>query len=466
MLLQTTPDRDLGTRSLTDEVVLDDVPVLGTLPPWLQGTLLRNGPARFEAGEGGMRHWFDGLAMLHRFSIADGHVSYANRFLRTKAFAAAEEGVVGYREFASDPCRTLFNRVASLFVQNDISDNAVVNMARLGDRFIAMSETPLPVVFDPMTLQTLGIDDRPPAQLPTAHPHIDAASGDIINAAVHLGPRSDYRLYTRSATGGTKALAKIAVRRPAYLHSFGLTSRFIVMTLGPLTVEPTALALSGRPFIENYRWRPRQGTQFIAVERATGRVAGRWETDPLFVFHHINAFEESCDLVVDLCAYPDAQVIDDLYLDRLRAGAAVSQARPRRFRLPLSGGAVTEQLLADVELELPRIDDSRNTLPYKVVWGTSRVEDFADALVRLDVKAGETVTWHEPGCRPGEPVFVKRPCATAEDDGVLLSLVLDSRQGHSSLLVLDAATMDEVARAELPHHIPFGIHGQFYDDIG
>ena len=28
-----------------------------------------------------MRHWFDGFAMLHRFGIADGEVSYANRFL-------------------------------------------------------------------------------------------------------------------------------------------------------------------------------------------------------------------------------------------------------------------------------------------------------------------------------------------------------------------------------------------------
>ena len=38
-----------------------------------------------------MRHWFDGLAMLHRFSFADRAVSYANRFLETRAYRAAKE---------------------------------------------------------------------------------------------------------------------------------------------------------------------------------------------------------------------------------------------------------------------------------------------------------------------------------------------------------------------------------------
>ena len=33
--------------------------------------------------------------------------------------------------------------------------------------------------------------------------------------------------------------------------------------------------------------------------------------------------------------------------------------------------------------------------------------------------------------------------------------------GNSFLLVLDARDLSELARAEAPHHIPFGFHGQF-----
>ena len=55
----------------------------------------------------------------------------------------------------------------------------------------------------------------------------------------------------------------------------------------------------------------------------------------------------------------------------------------------------------------------------------------------------------------------ERAGAEDEDDGVLLSVVLDSRTERSFLLVLDARSLEELARAEVPHHIPFGFHGQF-----
>src|SRR5262249_25545996 len=110
-------DRGLaaGFDSLDREVRVESLPLHGRLPDWLRGTLLRTGPGKWEASGGGMRHWFDGLAMLHRFAFADGQVSYANRFLRTRAYRAIEEtGAIGYSEFATDPCRSLFSRVMSV----------------------------------------------------------------------------------------------------------------------------------------------------------------------------------------------------------------------------------------------------------------------------------------------------------------------------------------------------------------
>src|SRR5439155_17768149 len=105
-----------GFDSLTDETHLDGLPVRGELPPWLQGSLLRTGPAKWEVGDRAMNHWFDGFAMLHRFSFADGDVSYANRFLESRAYRAArDEGRIAYSEFATDPCRSLFQRVSAMF---------------------------------------------------------------------------------------------------------------------------------------------------------------------------------------------------------------------------------------------------------------------------------------------------------------------------------------------------------------
>uniref|UniRef100_A0A8C7KLB8 Carotenoid-cleaving dioxygenase, mitochondrial n=1 Tax=Oncorhynchus kisutch TaxID=8019 RepID=A0A8C7KLB8_ONCKI len=50
--------------------------VLGTIPPWIQSSLLRNGPGKFEFGNQHYNHWFDGMAMLHQFKIEDGKVTY------------------------------------------------------------------------------------------------------------------------------------------------------------------------------------------------------------------------------------------------------------------------------------------------------------------------------------------------------------------------------------------------------
>ena len=47
---------------------------------------------------------------------------------------------------------------------------------------------------------------------------------------------------------------------------------------------------------------------------------------------------------------------------------------------------------------------------------------------------------------------------------MILSVVLDPSAGRSFLLVLDAETFEERARAEAPHHIPLGFHGSFFGE--
>jgi len=460
----TTPA--LGFQTLEQERTIDSLECSGELPSWLSGSLLRTGPAKFEVGEQRMRHWFDGLAMLHRFTIGDGEVSYGSRFLESRAYrAATERGRMGYGEFATDPCRSLFKRVQTLFAPGDaISDNANVNVARLGERFVAMTETPLPVQFDATTLRAAGTAYRAPGQLTTAHPHLDRAGGGMLNYAAKLGPRSSYRFFALApGEQRPRVLASLPVKEPAYMHSFGLTERYFVLAEFPYVVNPLALALSGRPYIENYRWKPERGTRFTLVERAGGKSVAVFEGEPCFAFHHVNAYEEGDDVVLDVCAYADPGIVSDLYLERLRAGKPVSGAALTRFRLSRAGGTASSRQLAAEDIELPRINYARcNERPYSYVWGNGTgAGGWLERIAKVDIRSGATISWSQPGCYPGEPVFVAEPGAQAEDQGVLLSVVLDAQAGRSFLLVLDAAELTELARAAVPHHIPFGFHGQF-----
>jgi carotenoid cleavage dioxygenase-like enzyme len=410
-----------------------------------------------------MNHWFDGLAMLHRFSIADGGVSYANRFLESKAYRAAEEtGEINYSEFATDPCRSLYQRVTAMFSPK-ISDNANVSLAKLGERFIAMTETPIPVEFDPDTLAAAGVAYELPGMLTTAHPHVDRATEGMLNYAAKLGPRSSYRFFLlRPDRSQPEVIASRAVRRPAYMHSFGLTERWLVLAEFPFVVNPPSLVLSGRPYIENYSWQPELGTRFLLFDRTSGESVGPFEADARFGFHFVNAYEDGDEVVADICTFPDAGIVRDLYLERLRQGKPIARPSLERFRISPRAGTVAIEQLIDESLELPRINYGRfNERPYRYAWGVGTDGIWLDRIVRADVTERRATTWREDGCYPGEPVFVTGPQAGGEDDGVLLSVVLDARKGNSFLLVLDAASLGELGRAEVPHHIPFGFHGQF-----
>jgi beta,beta-carotene 9',10'-dioxygenase len=105
------PPYYLGFTTLASETRVDALPLRGVVPGWLKGTLVRTGPARFEVGNRTYNHWFDGLAMLHGFGFASGRVSYANRYLQSRSYQEAmARGTISRGEYATDPCRTLFQR--------------------------------------------------------------------------------------------------------------------------------------------------------------------------------------------------------------------------------------------------------------------------------------------------------------------------------------------------------------------
>jgi beta,beta-carotene 9',10'-dioxygenase len=314
----TNPSK--GFETLEDEVEIDELPLEGKLPGWLSGSLVRNGPAKFEVGKQRMRHWFDGLAMLHRFSFAGGRVSYASRYLQSRNYAEAHrQGKIAYSEFATDPCRVLFSRVQSLFSPEAIPDNANINVAELGERMIAMTETAIPVEFDRETLAAAKAPLTAPGHLSTAHPHFDTSEskggkqGAMLNYAVRLGPLSSYRFFSVDpATLETKVINSWPVAQPSYVHSFGITERWLILAEYPFVVNPARSILAGRPYIENYRWRPERGTRFSLMDRESGELRRGFKTEACFAFHHVNAFERDDEVVVDLCAFDDPQLIEDL----------------------------------------------------------------------------------------------------------------------------------------------------------
>ncbi len=465
----------LGYTSLDKEVTLDSLPIGGTIPTWLSGSLLRNGPGKFEVGSETFKHWFDGFAMLHRFTFQNGNVSYENKFLQSEAYKISmQEGHIAFGQFATDPCKAAFKGMITESVNANVTINKVA-----GD-YVAMTETPLPIAFDPHTLETLGVvhyDDTLVGHHGSAHPHYDFINKMSVSYMTEFYMPSVFKVYgIKDGEHKRTMIGSYPVMEPAYLHSFGMTEHYVVIAEYPYRVNPLDILQSGKPFIENYTWRPQEPAKFIVMSKADGSIVGQYEVEAFFAFHHINAFERDGQVIVDISTYPDASSIHSLYLDQIRNATthhepSEVQNETRRYYLPLSGDEKAGyELLSEYGIELPTVNYRRyNARDYGVAYGIGldkhKQEAFTNLLLRVDVREKTTKLWSEEHCYPGEPIFAETPNPKAEDDGVILSVVLNADKGNSFLLVLDAHTFEELGRAEVPHHIPYGFHGEWFNSI-
>ncbi len=463
---------NLGFGETRNEIKVESLPVKGMVPDWLQGTLIRNGPGTFQAGKDKFRHWFDGYAMLHKFVISGQRVSYANRFLQTQAYREAiENGKMTFTEFATDPCWSLLGRAMSVFSPR-ITDDAKVNLANLFGHYVALAETPIQVEFDPLTLEPVGTflwEEKPVGQMTTVHPTYDAARNQAYNLVVRYNAISHYHLYSMTAYGRTKLVSSIPVYQPAYLHSFGMSENYLILAEFPMVVNPIRLLLWLSPFIENFRWKPERGARFFVIHRGSGEVVARFESESFFSFHHVNAFEQGDDLIVDLVAYQDASILKSYYLENLaREDLRLPFGNLRRYILPLKGKSLRHETISESCMELSHFDITRyNMLPgYRYVYAVGlrpeKRAGFYNQLIKVDIETRQEQRWYEEDCYPGEPVFVAKPGGSAEDEGVILSVVLNAQMGNSFLLLLDARRFSEIARAEVPQPVLFGYHGAFF----
>jgi beta,beta-carotene 9',10'-dioxygenase len=458
-----------GFDSVTADQRHDLLPLSGSLPSWLRGALYRNGPSQWQVGETSLAHWFDGFARLHRFDFRDdGTVSYLSRMLDSEQYRrSTAQGRLWRRVFATDPVRRWYHKVAQL-LWPAYGDNALVNILPYAGGLAALTESPRQVLVDPLTLGKRGevaFADDLRGDHTSAHPLTDPATGEVITLLTKYGKVTRHQ-FTRLAPGARRRdlLGVITAAEPSYHHTFGLSRRFIVLTEWPFVVQPLRIVLGDSTILGSYRWKPELGLRIRLLERASGRVLGPFTSDACFGFHHVNAYDDGDALVFDVAVDDGPQVFEELLLERLRDHGSASFPRLRRFRVDLAAGRATHQPLGEGAFDFPVIDERFRSTPPAAVFGCgvadARPEGMLNQIVRRTLPAGTQRVWRLDGCYPGEPVFVPRP-GGSRDEGVLLSVVLDAGRGHSFLAVLDATTLEQLARIDLPQVVPFGFHGSF-----
>jgi all-trans-8'-apo-beta-carotenal 15,15'-oxygenase len=447
----------------------------GAIPDELVGTLYRNGPGRLERGGQWVHHPFDGDGMITALRFAGGKAELRNRFVRTEGWQAEEladkflyRGVFGTQKPGGIAANAFDLRLKNI---------ANTHVVRLGDQLLALWEAAEPHALDPNTLETRGLSRLggllKKGEAFSAHPRFDPGHhGEprMVTFGVKAGPRSTIRLMEFSSAGELLADSKHNFKGFAFLHDFAITPNWAVFLQNAVAFNPTGFVLGQKGAAQCLSSKPGEQGQFWLIPRSSGSAAGR---EPLqipapegFVFHHLNAFEEGDELVVDSIYYDDFPSIGPDVDFRQVDFESIPEGQLVRCRINLQTGAVSKELLEQRTCEFAMVNPECQGLEARYSWMAVAERELGNdplqAIKKLDLSTGEGRVWSAaPRGFVSEPLMVPRPGSSAEDDGWVLCLVWNGARCASDLVILDAASLAEVAVLELPLAVPHGLHGSF-----
>lgn len=431
---------------VTEEVDALDLPVSGDLPAELSGRLIRNGPNPIGDPDPATYHWFTGDGMLHAIHLDGGKArSYRNRWIRTDGAAAA------LNEPRTDGAEETWPMGSA------VSNTHVVPHA---GRIFALVENALPMEVDG-DLNTLGrhdFDGKLRSAM-TAHPKIDAATGEMLFFGYDIFGPPYLRFHVVDASGNLTRTEDIDIAGPAMIHDFAITENHVVFFDLPVVFDMDLVAKGMFPF----SWQPdTYGARVGVMPRHGASKDVRWvDVEPCYVFHPLNAYDDGDRVVVDVVRHPTMFAQD-------KHGPSGQDPTLDRWTIDLNANKVLEDRLSDHPQEFPRIDDRlagrRHRYGYGTYFGTDDNGLRLGGLVKHDLAAG-TSEIHDfgPGMSAGEGVFVEAADTAGEDEGWVLSVVYDEAKDSSYLAVIDATDFAgaPVATVQLPQRVPFGFHGSW-----
>jgi carotenoid cleavage dioxygenase len=427
---------------VVEEVTVCDLDVVGTVPPELDGLVVRNGP---NPRSGWSAHLFDGDGMVHGVRLRDGRaLAYRNRYVRTPLY---EHPGASRMELAYD--RTTGR------IDHRVSTANTHIVAHAG-RLLALEEGGFPyeLTGDLTTVGPFTFAGALRGAM-TAHPERCPDSGDLLFFGYQLGPPY-VTLYRATADGRVVDVQPVELPGPTMMHDFAVTSTRIVLVDSPIDFDPRAIASGGSPWL----WNDDKPARIGVIDRPGRgeRTAPTWfEIEPGHLSHAWNAWDDD-----------DSVVLTGTRVGRdpaaMPGGFGTGLPFAHRWRLDPRAGWVRESALDDVATEYPRVADAvigrRHRFGYSVSFALDAAPDHGEVYC-YDVERGEARRTHRwpRGQTSGEAVFVP----SADDAGYLLTFVHDRATDRSRLAILDAGEIEAapIAEVHLPVRVPNGFHGSW-----
>jgi all-trans-8'-apo-beta-carotenal 15,15'-oxygenase len=465
-----TAARPLWNRAISapaQEFPLQPLPVLsGAIPPGLQGSLYRNGPARLERQGRRVGHWFDGDGAVLAVHFGQGQAAATYRYVRSAGYVDEQTAdQVLYNGYGSLAPGNLWQRL-----NTQLKNAANTSVLALPDGVLALWEGGWPHRLNRQTLATEGIDNlnQLEANEPySAHPKRHPKTGDIFNFGLVAGANATLNLYRSNPQGQIVQKAALPLNGIPLIHDFVLADRYLVFCVSPVRLNALPAVLGLKSFSDALMWQPRRGSQLIVVDAESLELVSWGEAEPWFQWHfgkgYVDAFGE---VVVELVKYDDFAT--NQYLREVASGTLHTSAVGKfwRLRIDPQQGQVREQVcLVNQGCEFPTLDGGDPTAsPTYLSVHRSGVRDedgeLFGAIARFDPTTDRlTIADAGPGRYPSEPTPVTNP--QDPNQGWVLTVVYDGQQDRSEVWVYDLDRLGEspVCCLGLPQVVPHSFHG-------
>ena len=453
-----------GFDNLSREHAFVPLRIEGKLPPELRGTFYRNGPGVFDVAGERYRHWFDG----------DGAITAVRLDGKGGALGASKLVATPWRERERVAKRRLFGAydtplarpIRELFF-GDVKNPANTSVMIHDGRLYALCEGGKPFEISTNDLSTIGASNLEGVVTHafSAHPHRAPSRNATFGFGLGIGKDTKVGCYALEDGAKAQRLVSFTIAGARMNHDFAVTDRHLVFFFAPLQMSLWNMLLK-RGMVSSAKWRPEQGTEIVVVPIDDPESLVRFTVPAFYMEHVVNAFElPGGAIAIDYIHYDHIRDFEDF------VGGIASAAPKRRLastirRAIVSPSAKTLRFesVLDEAVELPRVSPLLETKRHRFAYAVAFDQETRPptTILKHDLDAGRIERW-TPGAEqyPSEAIFVPKADAKAEDDGWLLSLVLDASSGTSALHVLDAARLEEgaIARCHFDQAIPFGFHG-------
>ncbi|KAH7061068.1 isoeugenol monooxygenase [Macrophomina phaseolina] len=471
-----------------------DLPVLGTLPPEIEGTFYRVMCDPFVPPHPSNVP-IDGDGSISAFRVRGGRVDmrmayvHTERYLLERRRGARLFGL--YRNpFTHHPC-----------VRAAVDSTANTNLVLWAGQLLALKEVALPYAVDPHTLATRRYDPFEggvAAKTFTAHPKVDGGRGELVvfgYEAKGLGTR-DVVVYALDRDGQVREGSVVWLESPwcAFIHDCAVTENWVVLVLWPFEADVERMKEGGQHWAWNY---DRPATFVVVPRRTRGvRMPPGWQEGETRTYHWRNCMPIHTGgawEVVDrdgstrLCL-ESSRVHDNAFpffpSEDGRMPAPDAKADYVRWELDLSKPSDTQipdpQVILDVPTEFPRIDERFIAKRINIFWADVFLPERSDggknifhglnALAMHNHETGQTRFYYAgDDSLVQEPVFIPRSDDAVEGDGWVMAMVERRKANRNDLVVIDTREFEKaVAIVQLPLHVKAQIHGNWVDakDLG